>query len=382
MLLGYEIGWVYRLVLSLGLFADVTNLVLNATLQAQLQSARMVMLGVAQFAVSASIAVVCIVILRTGPIGFFIGGVAASFLGMATMAVLARRLFVPIADFRQIVEPIVRFSLPLLGSALLFFVVRNADRIAVSQLLSVQSLGIYALAWTIANLLFTFVYMPIQTSLDVWRYKLHQAGDSTREVAEIFRIAFLVLAAAALGLDTLGSDAFVFFADPRFAHAVYYVPLLSVAVLLQAGYSILAAAFFVTGKTRIWLYLFAVSAATQIAISLALIPWLGLYGGACSIIVSNLILYVGAAYFGAQLWPVPYRHAPVAILIALVLGLAELRVVLPIRDVAAAVTADLLIMALFCGALYVFRLVEPRDLAAARNAVLVRLTARRRKAAL
>ena len=57
-----------------------------------------------QFAVSASITVVCIVILRTGPIGFFIGGVASSFLAMVSMAVLARRLFVPITEFRQVVE--------------------------------------------------------------------------------------------------------------------------------------------------------------------------------------------------------------------------------------------------------------------------------------
>ncbi len=75
----------------------------------------------------------------------------------------------------------------MLGGALLFFVVRNADRIAVSQFVSVAGLGIYAMAWTLANLLLNVVFAPIQTSFDVWRYEMHQQGGRTGEVAAFFR---------------------------------------------------------------------------------------------------------------------------------------------------------------------------------------------------
>ncbi|MDQ2804356.1 MAG: oligosaccharide flippase family protein, partial [Pseudomonadota bacterium] len=267
--LGHRIGWAFRAVLALGLFADVTALVCNATMQARLQSGLMVSLGVAQFAVSAGLTVLCVVGFHMGAIGFFIGGTASSLLGLAAMLALLGGLLRGRAggtppDMRAILG----YSMPLLGGALLFFVVRNADRIAVSQFVSVAGLGIYAMAWTLANILMTVVFAPIQTSFDVWRYEMHQQGGGTGEVAAFFRIAMLAIGVGAVGLDTFGADTFVFFADSRFAAAVAYLPLLSAAVLLQAGYAFLSAAFYVTGATGRWLRIFAAGAALQVVLSL------------------------------------------------------------------------------------------------------------------
>ena len=85
-MLGHRIGWWYAALLAVGVFADVLSLVFNATLQALLRSTLMVTLSVAQFAVSLGITAYCVVQLRTGPVGFFMGGVTSSLLGLAVMA--------------------------------------------------------------------------------------------------------------------------------------------------------------------------------------------------------------------------------------------------------------------------------------------------------
>lgn len=379
--LGYRIGWVFRGVLAIGLFADVVALVCNATMQARLQSGLMVSLGVAQFAVSAGLTILCVVGFHMGAIGFFIGGTVSSLLGLLAMLALLGHLLRGRPKGSPGSPPdmraILRYSMPLLGGALLFFVVRNADRIAVSQFVSVAGLGIYAMAWTLANLLMNVVFAPIQTSFDVWRYEMHQQGGRGGDVAAFFRIAMLTIGVGAIGLNTFGADAFVFFADPRFAAAVAYLPLLSVAVLLQAGYAFLSAAFYVTGATGRWLRIFSAGAALQVVLSLTLVPPLGLAGAAIAIVLANLLLYVGAAHWGRALWPVPYPHARVAALIALVLVLSEARVWVLSGTVGGALAADAVVCALFAALLFPLNIVVPADLAALRRLLAARVVAAR-----
>lgn len=375
--LGYRIGLAFRAVLALGLFADVVTLVCNATLQARLQSATMVALGVAQFAVSAGLTILCVVGLHMRAIGFFIGGTASSLLALLAMLALLRALLRGRAGTPPDMRAILRYSMPLLGSALLFFVVRNADRLAVSQFVSVAALGLYAMGWTLANILMTVVFAPIQTSFDVWRFEMHREGGGTGEVAQFFRVAMLAVGVGAVGLDTFGADAFVFFADPRFAAAVAYLPLLSAAVLLQAGYAFLSAAFYVTGATGRWLRVFAGGAALQVVLSLVLVPWLGIAGAAIAIALSNLLLYAGAAYWGQALWPVPYPHARVAALIALVLALSGARVWAQPGTLAAALGADAVVCTLFAALLFPLGIVVPSDLAALRRLLADRAMAAR-----
>jgi O-antigen/teichoic acid export membrane protein len=84
--LGYRIGAPFALLLSAGLLVDVVSTPFHAALQAQLRSRFMVALSVVQFAVGAGLTIFCVVCLRAGPIGFFVGGVAAAALGLAAMA--------------------------------------------------------------------------------------------------------------------------------------------------------------------------------------------------------------------------------------------------------------------------------------------------------
>jgi O-antigen/teichoic acid export membrane protein len=378
-LLGYRLGWGYRLVLAAGMFADVVLMLCSATLQARLQSGRMVALGLAQFVVGAGLTVLCVAGLRTGPIGFFVGGTAASLFGLVVMLAALRRLLTRPREAwaaSPLVADVVRYSLPLLCGALLYFVVRNADRLAVGRLMSVADLGIYAMAWTLANLLLTMMLAPLQASYDVWRYRLHRDGGRLHEVAAFFRHAMLAVAAAAIVLDTVGADVFVFLADPRFAAAVTWLPALSVAVLLQAGYTFLAAAFYVSGATGTWLVLFACGAATQVALSVALVPWLGIAGAVCGILAANGLLYAGAAVRGARLWPVPYRHGPVVALCVLLFACASLRAAFAAPNWAAALAADALACAAFGACALLLRLVSLPELARMTRMLRGRVAAR------
>jgi O-antigen/teichoic acid export membrane protein len=362
-LLGRWIGWGYATVLALGLFADILSLVFNATLQAALRSTLMVTLSVAQFAVSLSITAFCVMYLRTGPIGVFLGGAVASILALLVMARVCIAESGWAAPHRETMAALVRFSLPLLLAALMFFVVGNADRFIVSRFLSVGDLGLYAMAWTLAGLVTTLIFKPVQTSLDVWRYTMHDLPDGAGQFANTFRVVMALMGLAAVGLATLGCDAFTRVVDPAFVPAVAYVPWLCGAVVLQAGYSIVASAFFIKDATSRWTRLFAISAAVQVASSLALVPFAGLIGAALAMLVANLFLYAGAAVQGQQLWRVPYPHAATLTMTILVVALPGLRNRLALPNLTSAMLADIATLGLFLLALFMLRMVRMTDVA-------------------
>ena len=257
---------------------------------------------------------------------------------------------------------ILRYSLPLLLAALMFYVLRNADRFIVSQFLSIGDLGRYAMAWTLANIVLTMVFAPIQTSLDVWRYKMHDMPDGAERFADTFRVAMALTGIAAVGLSTVGCDLFALVVAPAFVSSMEYVPWLCGAVVLQAGYSILASAFYVTGATRRWTQLFAVGASAQVIASLALVPLLGVLGAALAIVAANLCLYATTAIFGRKLWQVPYPHRAALASSALVIALPCLRRWLPATDLVATFAIDIATASVFLLALFALRLVRRSDI--------------------
>ena len=377
--LGYRIGWTYAALLAVGIVVDVVSLAFHATLQAQLRSGLMVTLGVAQFSINAVVTVICVTYLGTGPIGVFIGGGIASLLVVIAMAVTCLRSCRTLkADWGN-VYAIIQYSAPLLVSAMLFFVVRNADRFAVSRFLSVKDLGLYAMAWVPANVVMTTVFVPIQTSLDVWRYRFFAQDGGAARFADVYRMAMAVIGIATIGVATLGADLFGILIDPAFASAMAYVPLLGAAVMVQAAYSIVASAFYVTGATGVWTVIFGLGAATQVVVSLSLIPLFGIAGAAGAIILANLVLYAGAAYRGRRLWRVDHPHLAVLAAVAAVPALAYVRTALPPLGLLGAFAVDVAAIGAYFAVLAQVGLLVRQDATTAIEIIQARVGAVRRR---
>lgn len=366
-LLGRTIGPWLATLLALGLFCDVAALPFSAALQAELHSGFMVRLGLAQFLLGTGVTVIGVVGLGAGPAAVVAGSSVAAALGLVASAWRCRRHFGVAAPDWQVLPGLLRFSWPLLLAALMYFVVRNGDRYLLGQLLSVADLGLYAVTWTLANLLVTMVVSPLLTSLDVWRYRLYEQPGGAAQFAEVFRVAMAVVCLGAVGIATVVVDVFVAFADPAYAQAATLAPLLASAVVLQAGYSIVASAFFVSGATRRWTGLFAIGAAIQVFASLALIPRLGVAGAAGGILAANLFLYLGSAVAGRRLWAVPYDHVRAALALLLVPAAAALRAVLAPQGALLALALDVALLAASAGVLVAIGFIIPADLLKVRH---------------
>jgi O-antigen/teichoic acid export membrane protein len=328
LLLGYWIGWGYAVVLAVGIAIDIPALLFHATLQAQLRSRTMVAIGVARSLVGVGVTVLCVIVIETGPVGIFIGGTAGALVAGAAMGWVCIRGLPRHPPDRRLVTDVLRYSLPLLAAAILYFIVRTADRFVLSRYLPLSDLGLYAMAWTAAGVVLTVVVLPVQTSLDVWRHRFFAEPDGAERFAEVARQAMAIIGAAAIAVSTFGADILGLAIDPAFRPAMRIVPLLCVAVMLQGAYSIAAAPFFVTPSTGRWSRVFALGAVAQVIASLALVPVAGIMGAALGVILANLMLTMGALIWGRSLWHIPYAHAPIAVAILAVPALAYARAAL------------------------------------------------------
>jgi O-antigen/teichoic acid export membrane protein len=341
----------------------VALMIPQATLQAQLRSRMMVAIGVAQFLDGSVLSAVAVMGWGSGPLGVFLGGTAGLVVGWAGCSLAVGRPRGPASAVR--IMPLLRFGLPLLAGGLLFFVVRNADRVIVAGVLSVAELGEYAVAWSMANLLMTLLFLPLQSSLDVWRHRLFLQPGGAAAFADVFRLAMLGMGLAAVGLDTVGVDLLLRVVDGRYASAVTLVPVLSAAVLLQGGYSIVASAFFVAGATGRWTAIFAVGAALQVGVSLACVPRLGLWGAPLGVLAANAWLYGAASLSGPRWWAVPYRHRVMPVVLALVGGVALLRLLAPPLMLPMSLAVDVSACLLSLAVVFALGLLRWQDLDAA-----------------
>lgn len=361
-MLGYRISTTFTAVLLAGLFFDIVNFLLVATAQARLWSGRMVSLSLAQFVFGAGLSVYLIVGLGAGPIGLFAGNMIGSALMTAVLLFFLRDDFARPRDFRETVAPLLTYAYPLLIGALVYFVLRQVDRVVISKFLSLDELGLYSMSWKLAGLLMTFMFLPFVRSFDVWRIRFYEEGGQTQDVARIFRIFMVGSTVVALGLATFGMDLFIFVADDRFAGVAALLPVLNAAVLLQCCYSVTASAFYVSGATMTWLRILACGAVVQIVGSIVLVQLIGLYGAAVSMLCANFIIYLIAVRVAPRYWNVPYPHLRVLSVIAIASALSFLRTLWPRDDLVLSIYSNALLVAAFVVFLFVIRVVTPVDI--------------------
>jgi O-antigen/teichoic acid export membrane protein len=374
MLLGRTLGPFYVGVVAIGLFFSIATTILRCTAQAELWSARTVAVEFSVFVIGTLVSAYCIVGLQIGSIGFFIGIAVGSVISFFTFLWFCRRLWTARIGGRETVVPILRFSYPLLASAMLYFVIRYSDRLVIGGMLSVAAVGIYGMTWKLANLLVTFVLIPFQRSFDTWRYRLYEEGGHEELLARTFHQLIMAVAFFAVILNTLVVDLFVALVDARFVDAVLYLPPLSCGIILQAGYTVIASAFFVTGRTGLWLKVFVFGACAEVLGLIVLVPLLELYGAAFATAFANAVLYIGALRSSRALWPVRYRHGPVVLAVAAVALIGAAHSALRPDSFAGKEVADIALVTAYVIFLFATRMVLVGEVVTAGSWLLAKMT--------
>lgn len=264
--------------------------------------------------VTASAAVLMLMVVKAGILGLYL----AMILGSAGGAILAMRSLPHLLRFRldpAELAPLLRFSIPLAFSSATIILATTVDRLLVAQHLSLEALGVYGVAMRIAAIAM-LAFQGFQLAVLPATVGQGQSGQQEAQLERSFRVFLLIAISVALILSAASPWLLTLLAAPAYGSAQAYVPVLLVGTVAGAAYPF-APGLWLTGRSRAMAGLGMVLVVVGLGLSSWLIPWIGIMGAALAYSATGLV-YAGLMFWASdRVFPVGRPYARLAITVML-----------------------------------------------------------------
>lgn len=193
---------------------------------------------------------------------------------------------------RSIIKEMLRYSLPLIPTYLLWWITSSSDRLFVIKMEGSEVNGVYAAAYKLPTLLMFLTTMFYQA----WQISSVEEKDSS-DLGEFYSNVFniyssLIFAAAAFLILFAKPITSILLSGETYSDAEKYTVILIISMVFQCFCQFLSSIYSVkkkSGKSCITAFAAAI---TNIILNLLFIPLLGVYGAAIATAASYFICFV------------------------------------------------------------------------------------------
>jgi O-antigen/teichoic acid export membrane protein len=317
------------------------------------------------------LAVIAVTAFDAGVEGILVGVVAGTSLAMVYGIVVTRTFLRGHYD-RHRLAVMLRYGLPLVPALAGLWATAYADRLLLAGIEDLDAVGVYAIAARFAAPVmlvmtaFVTAYHPFLLSL--W------STDPARERELRGRLATLVsivLLGCGLPLAVFGPQ-LIDIVTPGYDDAAEAISPLVLGIAAFGLASVLGVPPMLHRRTQVTAVLTVVMGIANVALCLALIPWLGVLGAAIASFGGYALLAFLYWWWGRRVDDAPYEPAGLVVAFALAAVAGEAWRI----DVDPLVLTLLLKLAVclgFVAALRLTRVIQPEDLGAVREIVAARL---------
>jgi O-antigen/teichoic acid export membrane protein len=209
---------------------------------------------------------------------------------------------------RALVKPMLMYSLPMAASALVASIAMNADRFLIKEILSLEAVGIYALAMKFALLLSFLVSEPFTRAYSPFRFSIMDQANAGEIQSLILRHLVTATSFVALGVALFMPEVLHFLAGKSYHAAHLYTPFLLAAVVVSMATYCFETGILVKKKTKYLLYIAIATLFAKVALNLLLIAKFGLYGAAAAYFLSAIVQAYLVNRASQQLMPIDYPY--------------------------------------------------------------------------
>lgn len=233
----------------------------------------------------------------------FIGQICGNIIGMFISIYFAKKSYRFIFVYQKFKE-MIAFSYPLVFSGIGIFIALYIDRIAIKELLGLEELGIYGLAYRFAAVA-SLVMIGFQSSLSPLIYKHYKEKNTPKNIARLFD-GFLIFALFIVAGSILFSkEVVVLMSTKEFYSASVLIPPLVMAVFFSNMY-IFAPGIAIEKKTKTLALISTTSAIINTILNYIMIPILGLQGAAIATLLSSIAIFSWYVYISNRYYQIPY----------------------------------------------------------------------------
>lgn len=257
-------------------------------------------------------------------------------------------------------KKMISFSFPLLLSSLALFLATYSDRVIIKEFIGLAELGLYALAYKFAYMLYSIAWTPLQQSWDVRRYEVVNLPDATKIFQATFRQTQLFVIFIALCFITLSKDILRIMADPAFHEAYLLVTILVPAYVIKIWSNFCFFGVFYAKKTKYKAYIEWSSGIVTASLFFLLIPMYSIYGAATATFLGFLFRFLLINHFSTKLYDMKLEWSFIGklVLIATLISIMSLTIEL---DILLSVLLNMLLLLVFLLATYFLPVLHSED---------------------
>lgn len=289
-----------------------------------------VLLNVVSTLLSIAASLVGAFVLGLGLVGILGGALVAA------LAMLPVRLYTVRAMLRPrfsgaLLREFLRFGLPLVPTALAYWIFAASDRLMLAKLSSVDQVGFYAVALQVTSVL-NLVNVALGQAWGPYAIRMNEGSP---EAASIFfgrAMTYLLVGFGLLCvlLTAFGPDVVALVAAPAFAASAAAIGPLALAMAASATTQVTALGMSLTKKTG-YLAVYAWGVALlNVGLNLWLLPRWGMVGAGVSMAIAYAVLTGAYLIQSQRLLPVRYERRRAAVTIGLTLALTAALSVIPL----------------------------------------------------
>jgi O-antigen/teichoic acid export membrane protein len=236
--------------------------------------------------------------------------IATGLLSAAVLVYLMRttRLRVSFPLIRQMMK----FGIPFLPTALFMYVIKNVDRYSLGLTVSLEQLGVYALAAKVGLMGMLLCMDPFQK---VWSPFLFDNYSKPNGDALVGRAVTLFAAMAcfvAVGLAVVSPIALPWVTGQQFQAAFPLIPLTALATVFYGLSNIADAGILISKKTQYKPIIFGVASVVAVVANFALVPPFGVWGAAVASVISMASLVGVTLHYGNRFYRLPVDWRSIA----------------------------------------------------------------------
>jgi O-antigen/teichoic acid export membrane protein len=204
-------------------------------------------------------------------------------------------------------KELVIFALPYIPAVMFFYVIGNADRLALIHFGAVASLGLLALASKIGEFALMVFSGPVDNVWSPYALSVHAEADGPKKIGAIYTKFVAMYVLLALGASLAAPIGVSLLAKSDYAFAARLVPILALAWVFNVLTTLSDIGILISKKTWIKPLAFALVALIAVVLQFLLTPRFGVVGAAAGTAVTYLSLFLVMRTISQRFYPMVTR---------------------------------------------------------------------------
>jgi len=202
-----------------------------------------------------------------------------------------------------------RYSLPLLPTVVLYWVINSSDRYVIVHYLGLEQVGIYSAAYRLGQVLkllvgpISFVLLPLVSRM----WEAGQRDQVRRYMAQSLKYYVFLAAPASAGLIIIGSSLLRFLGTGAFSVSQGLIAALVVGIFFVGLYQIYVYVLFLRERTKLLPMIFLLVATLNLGLNILIVPIIGILGAALTTCLSYFVQFVAVYWYAKRLFRIPVQ---------------------------------------------------------------------------